>query len=239
MSDDPIKSIQDYRDNLYAEDDVTRRKADDVAKILGDNTLVAADVLAKAVARLPHSTLAWENAMERFWGDWVRLYSLPDMDEVYRMLAARNVRKPSSDHDFFYIPSDTLKIVAYPSNFNILFIWNNSGFHLRQFWNPWTEMQEDEGEDLADYSDNFGENEYVSRPDLLWYRDNKFVLGYGDCRDVGYIGSYDRLSGRVDKAMSHHVLLKIALGCYVPSLVQKMLGREAGGQWRKITDLGG
>ncbi len=239
MTDDSVQSLQAYRNQLYAEDEATKLKTDGVVKILGSDTLAAADVLAKSVAQLPYPTLGWENALERFWGDWIRLYALPDMEEVYQAMVRQGVLDPRRDYDFFYVPSSTLKIIAYPSNFNILFIWNSSGFHLRQFWNPWTEIQEKEGEDLADYSDNFEGSEHVARPDLLWYKDNEFVLEYGDCRDVGYIGSYNRLSGRVDKAISHHVLLKIALGCYVPSLAQKMLGREAAGPWKKITNLGG
>lgn len=236
MADDSIKSIQDYRDQIYAEDQETKRKVKAVVDVLGKDTLVAADVLGKVVAQLPYPTLGWENAVERFWGDWIRLYALPDMELVYRAMVDQRAIESEGNDDYFYIPSDTLKIVVYPSSFNILFLWNDSGFHLRQFWNGWSESQE-EGEDPADYSDHFPENESVIHPDLDWYKNKKFVLPYGDCRDVGYIGSYQRSSGRVDRAISQHTLLKIALGCYVPSLVEGLLHREAAGPWKTISQI--
>ena len=235
MADDSVKSIQDYRDQLYAEDQETKRKTKAISEVLGNDTLVAADVLAKVVAQLPYPTLGWENAIERFWGDWIRLYALPDMERVYQAMVNLSALETAGDYDYFYIPSNTLKIIVYPSNFNILFLWNDSGFHLRQFWNKWGETQEDEGEDPADYSDHFPGNESVTRPDLEWYKKKRFVLQYGDCRDVGYIGSYKRLSGRVDRAIAQHTLLKIALGCYVPSLVEQLLNREAVGPWKTIS----
>jgi len=239
MTDEPVRSIQDFRDQAYAEDEQTRQKAGAVSKALGNDTLVAANVLAKAVANLPYPTMGIENALERFWGDWIRLYVLPDMEEVYQTLINKSVLESTTNFDFFYVPCTTMRVVAYPSNFNILFLWNASGFHLRRYWSEWTELQEEEGEDPADYSDHFPGSEYVARPDLKWYKNKQFVLEYGDSRDTGYIGSYNRLSGRVDKAISHHTLLKIALACYVPSLAKNMLNREAVGPWQKVTDLGG
>jgi hypothetical protein len=201
---------------------------------------IVASAVAKFALSWSHPTMTIESMMERFWGLWVRDHVLEDMNEVYRRLVDLNFQEGMSEHDFFYIPAD-VRVIAHTGNFNFLFLWDKSKFHIRRFWSPWTALQEEESEDPADYSDNFAATVDVCRPDLDWYKKRKFLVEgeYADCRDTGYVATYSDLHARVERAISHHTLLKISLGCCVPAMIKAMLKREATGPWKKISDLGG
>lgn len=50
-----------------------------------------------------------------------------------------------------------------------------------------------------DYSDNVLKNPYVQRPNLAFFKKNKYEVRYGDFRDCGYILSYRNLLGHEEK----------------------------------------
>lgn len=49
------------------------------------------------------------------------------------------------------------------------------------------------------------EKRYIELPSLVWYRNRRFEMKYGDCRDNGYILSYTKQLGTVsiDRAYDH------------------------------------
>lgn len=212
MTNHLVKSMQSHRNKLYGENRDKSIRIDKVRKIVGSDAIRSSNLIARVMSGLNNPTLGLEHLMEKFWGDWIRQYVLSDLNELYLMMIEKNMIEISKDIDFFYVPSNKLKIIVYPSNLNILFLWNSYSFHIRRFWN----LTED------------------STIDLNWYQNRSFALEYGDCRDVGYICSYKTNSGIVEKAITNHSILKIVLGCYVPSMVSKVLGREASGPWKTI-----
>jgi hypothetical protein len=235
MIDEPTQSLQDFWNHAYGEDKATEDKVAMVSDLLSNGTLrQATDVIAKTATRSISPTWFIEEMLDRFWGDWFRKFIVPDMDEAYSAMTSNKFGEECG-REFFYLPSSD-KIVVYPGAFSIIFIWSFSCFHIRRFWPPWTNQQQEEGADPADYSDSFNGAHRVCRPDLRWYRENGFQLKYGDSRDVGYIGTYKRMTGLVDRAISQHALLKVIAACYVPAMTQQVLGRVAAGPWKKIVD---
>ena len=156
----------------------------------------------------------------------------------------------------FYLPHALRGVFCIESqNANYIFIRQPSSYtskpfpdalHVRRYWNKFS--VEDSYEDLekyradgtkgiewairqADtlaelYSDNLGDEQFVVRPDLQWFKDKDFSLeydpekhmtkydSYGDMRDYGYVLSYgcdDLPKGRVESSISNFDSISDAL----------------------------
>ena len=134
------------------------------------------------------------------------------------------------ENRLFYISVDGKKVwCATSQNTRYVFImgWNEilgvTDIHVRRYWDsvePVTDKWEmkdrakynEQGFELAvknadwlkeRWSDNLLDNQYVSRPDLQWWKDHDFKPQYGDCRDDGYVMSMNVGHGRarVDRAI--------------------------------------
>jgi len=79
-------------------------------------------------------------------------------------------------------------------------------------------------DELTSYSDNVLGNPYPKRLSLDYYKKNKFNVRYGDGRDEGYVLSYER--NNVESSMSHHLIIKMVLDCYVPCMMIELFNDE-------------
>lgn len=75
---------------------------------------------------------------------------------------------------------------------------------------------------LQDYCDDG--STYPRRHSLEAYRRAGFQLKYGDCRDPGYVLSWQEFKGKVDAAARYHHEIEHVVNCYVPSIEYAVFG---------------
>lgn len=130
-------------------------------------------------------------------------------------------------------------------------IWGKFGeLHIRQIYPKYEDLkekshfvQEDDNkynsikdaivnaDRLArEYADDYEDNRYPNRLSLETYIKKDFTfghagdykLGYGDCRDKGYILSWDALTNSVDRAYQNSEAISFVCTCLIPSIVKSL-----------------
>ncbi|MHC4188409.1 MAG: hypothetical protein ACYSUB_01865 [Planctomycetota bacterium] len=141
------------------------------------------------------------------------------------------------DNQLFYIPhKEKLIFCAESQNTRYIYILCLSPigydkFHIRRYYDEYDfdgEKDEWQLKEEATYkgirqaitaaswlakewSDCISGNPYPERPSLQYLKDGDFNLGYGDCRDIGYVLSYENVvSPRVDGALFYYLDIKLA-----------------------------
>lgn len=81
------------------------------------------------------------------------------------------------------------------------------------------------------WSDCLPGNKYPNRPSLQYFKDKNFDLGYHDCRDIGYVLSYDGFTGRADRAIGYYYDIRMAffdLRCAVGEMFSLVMCKHCG-----------
>ena len=155
------------------------------------------------------------------------------------------------DDCVFMIKNKTKKIVCHTmQNENIIYIWNKNtsspfdSFSIRRFYDDFdvennsyhSEQNEEFIENVKKngvlgllrnnhfnkYSDDVLKNPYPKKPSLNTFRKTGFKLDYDDCRDIGYIGTFNSLNKTVDKASSNHRQLETIYNCDIKCLMNEL-----------------
>jgi hypothetical protein len=81
---------------------------------------------------------------------------------------------------------------------------------------------------VENYADDYPENPYPKRLSLDSYIKAGFEMKYGDCRDEGYILTWDQFRDSVDRSYYEHSRIEAVLDCYIPSIEYALFeeGRE-------------
>jgi len=77
-----------------------------------------------------------------------------------------------------------------------------------------------------EYADDYKGNPYPYRYSLGHYKKNGFKVQYGDCRDKGYVLSWEEFKDKVDGSMYTHHIIKLITECFVPSILCALFGES-------------
>lgn len=137
------------------------------------------------------------------------------------------------DNQLFYIPHEKLIFCIESQNTRYIYILHNNKLHIRRYYDEydfdgekdeWAHREEEAykkkgiHEAIANagwlteqWSDCVSDNDYPERPSLQYFKDCDFNPQYGDCRDIGYVLSYeDLMSPRADRALFNYIDVKMA-----------------------------
>jgi hypothetical protein len=142
------------------------------------------------------------------------------------------------DNRLFYIPHpDKLIFCIETQNHRFIYILTTDTFrpkfHIRRYYDEydfrgkrdkWEQKEKDAYTEKGifqaiknaswlseSWSDCVSGNSYPQRPSLLYFKKRGFDPRYGDCRDVGYVLSYeDIISPRADRALFYYPEVKSA-----------------------------
>jgi hypothetical protein len=140
-----------------------------------------------------------------------------------------------SDNRLFYIPhKEYLIFCAESQNTRYIYILSGNRLHIRRYYDEYDfdgekDKWEKEEEEFytkkgiraaiansfwlnTQWSDCIAtDNHYPHRPSLQHFKDCDFDPRYKDCRDIGYVLTYENLMGsRVDRAIFHYMEIKHA-----------------------------
>ena len=168
------------------------------------DTHTAAVVLATVLDRCttPDCQLLAEWIAERFWGLQIERL-MPDIQRLYKELIRRKHTRRNKfvfndlDNRVWYEPHSQKKVIGFDSQGREkIMVWIGDD----AFWEE-LHFRSLRPRRIIKY-----DFKYVEAISFQWCRDNDFKLGYGDCRDVGYMFSYERIAGQaghVNRACDH------------------------------------
>ncbi len=196
-------------------------KEDSVEKSIFNTHLISpalAEIMSKCVHRKWScgEYLGIEWALEHFWAAEVERH-IPRLLEIHNLLEERNHTQKNPftyndmDYNIFYIKNDWIK--------NQKWIKDVEGEGIDYFKNIMVFDQQGYGQLVIHKKDYFHEKinavriwprttkryGFTDKRSLNYYRNKKWKLEYGDCRDKGYILSYEKMfnNSKVDRAFNH------------------------------------
>ena len=201
---------------------------------------------------------SFEQTLEKYWGHKFQKNIIPEMEKIYAFLkknkyTEKNKREFNNmDDHVWMIPNKTVKVVCHSmQSSNLIYIWDDQFFSVRRFWDELStekgnydiERNEEFKKAVAEngingalrfgnidsYSDDVLGNPYPQKPSLKTFKKAKFKLRYNDCRDIGYIATYDFHNKKIDRAVKNILLLEGLIECYVPCLISELLEEESEG----------
>jgi hypothetical protein len=196
-----------------------------------------------------------EQTIEKYWGHKFQKNIIPKMERIYAFLKKNKITEKNKrefndmDDHVWMMPSKTTKVVCHSmQSSNLIYIWDRQFFSVRQFWNELSTVKGhydlDRNEEfkkavaengingalrfgnIGSYTDDVLGNPYPQKPSLNTFKKAKFKLDYYDCRDIGYLATYDFLQKKVDRAVKNIVFLEHLEDCDIQCLINELFEEE-------------
>ena len=198
---------------------------------------------------------SFEQTLEKYWAHKFQQKIIPKMEKIYSFLkkdkCIEKQKREFNDMDdhVWMIPNRTFKIVCHTmQSLNLIYIWDKQFFSVRRFWDELSvekgHYDLDKNEDfkkavaekgingamrfgnIDSYSDDVLKKPKPKKPSLKTFKKAKFKLRYNDCRDIGYLATYDFYQKKVDRAINNDSFLEYLEDCYVQCLLNELFEEE-------------